>query len=70
MTLQLLDMARLRLRLAATHPDRSGGIGFLGQYPILFVGVVFALSCVAASESWNPIKRGGKSAGTVKELCQ
>jgi hypothetical protein len=60
LTLLLLDMARLRLRLAATHPDRSGGIGFLGQYPTLFVGVAFALSCVAASAALREILFAGQ----------
>jgi len=47
----LWDFANLRLRLVATHPDRCGGIGFLGMFPPMFAVLVFALSCVAASEA-------------------
>ena len=65
LTLLLLDMARLRLQLAATHPDRSGGIGFLGQYPTLFAGVVFALSCVAASAALKEILFAGQDLTSV-----
>ena len=43
------DISQLKLRLVATHPDRSGGIGFLGLYPLLFIGFVFAFSTVVAS---------------------
>lgn len=45
----LWDISRLRLKLVATHPDRSGGIGFLTLYPALFSILVFALSSLTAS---------------------
>jgi hypothetical protein len=45
------DISKLKLRLVATHPDRSGGIGFLGLYPLLFAGFVFAFSAVVASSA-------------------
>ncbi len=45
----LWDVSKLKLRLVATHRDLSGGIGFLGLYPLLFAGFVFAFSTVIAS---------------------
>lgn len=45
----LRHLAKLKLRLVATHPDRSGGIGFLSHFPPTFAPLVFALSCVVAS---------------------
>lgn len=45
----LAQIARLDLRLVATHPDRAGGLMFIGQYPIAFQAFAFAVSSVAAS---------------------
>ncbi|MBL8224195.1 MAG: hypothetical protein JNM50_02605 [Chromatiales bacterium] len=45
----LADIARLPLRLHAAHPDGLAGLGFLGGYPIAFLGLFFALSCVLAT---------------------
>jgi hypothetical protein len=47
--LLLRDLARLDLRLVATHPDGMGGIGFIGRYPNVFAAFVFALSSVVAA---------------------
>jgi len=55
LTRLLWDIAALDLRLVATHPDRSGGIGFLGLYPTVFAGLVFALSCVTAATGLQAI---------------
>ena len=32
------------------HPDRSGGLGFLANFPGIFSGFVFALSSVGATQ--------------------
>jgi hypothetical protein len=40
----LRNVSRLPLRLNATHPDRSGGLGFLGQAAHAFVPVILAQS--------------------------
>jgi hypothetical protein len=48
-TVLLRDLSQLNLRLVATHPDRSGGIGFLGMFPPTFASLAFALSCTAAA---------------------
>ena len=45
----LRDIARCDLRLVATHPDRCGGIAFIGQYPKTYMMFVFALSTVVAA---------------------
>ena len=43
-TIFLRDMARLKLRLVATHPDRAGGLGFLGTAHTSLGIFAFALS--------------------------
>jgi hypothetical protein len=43
-------IARLDLSLVPTHPDRAGGLGFLGEMPLLFGPVVLAISAVFASQ--------------------
>lgn len=45
----LRRISRLPLRLVPTHPDRSGGLGFLEDIPLIFSPVVFAMSAVIAS---------------------
>ena len=45
-TIFLRDMARLKLQLVATHPDRAGGLGFLGTAHISLAIFAFALSCI------------------------
>ena len=45
----LYRIARCELRLIASHPDRSGGLGFLGSSLQAFAPVAFAFSTIAAS---------------------
>lgn len=45
----LREIARCDLRLVATHPDRCGGLAFIGQYPQTYVLFVFSLSLVIAA---------------------
>jgi hypothetical protein len=42
-------IARLRLSIVPTHPDRTGGLGFLARFPATFAPVVFAMSAVTAA---------------------
>lgn len=42
-------LAKLGLSLVPTHPDRSGGLGFLGRFPVVFAPVVLAIATVLAS---------------------
>ena len=42
----LHDLSRLDLNLVATHPDRAGGLGFLGGAHVTLAIFAFAFSCV------------------------
>jgi hypothetical protein len=42
-------IARLRLSIVPTHPDRTGGLAFLARFPAAFAPVVFAMSAVTAA---------------------
>src|SRR5262245_60028754 len=42
-------IAQLDLRLVPTHPDQTGGLGFLEQAPLAFSPIILALSAVIAS---------------------
>ena len=66
--LLLRDLARLDLRLVATHPDGAGGLAFIGQYPNAFAAFVFALSCVLGAAIAQHLLRGGLSAATYGQL--
>jgi hypothetical protein len=66
--LLLRDLARLELRLVATHPDGAGGIAFIGQYPNAFTAYVFALSCVLGAAIAHTLLQGGLSAATYGQL--
>jgi hypothetical protein len=59
--LMLRDIARCDLRLVATHPDRCGGIAFIGQYPKTYLMFVFALSCVVAAGVLKTVVYAGAS---------
>jgi hypothetical protein len=45
-TLFLRDMARLNLNTVVTHPDRAGGLGFLGVAHVSIALFPFAVSCI------------------------
>lgn len=45
----LRKLAKLELRLVATHPDGKGGLAFVGQYPNAYATFIFAVSCVVAA---------------------
>ncbi|QRY70247.1 hypothetical protein JVX98_19885 [Ensifer sp. PDNC004] len=45
----LRKIARLELRLVATHPDGKGGLGFLSQYPNAYMFFVFGMSAAIAA---------------------
>jgi hypothetical protein len=57
----LRDIARCDLRLVATHPDRCGGIAFIGQYPKTYLMFVFALSCVVGANVLKSVVFAGAS---------
>ena len=66
--LLLRDLARLELRLVATHPDGAGGLAFIGQYPNAFAAFVFALSCVLGAAIAHTLLRGGLTATAYGQL--
>jgi hypothetical protein len=62
----LRDLAKCELRLVATHPDGSGGIAFISQYPKTYVLFVFALSTVVSSGVLMHVVYSGASLLTFK----
>jgi hypothetical protein len=66
--LLLRDLARLDLRLVATHPDGAGGVACIGQYPNAFAAFVFALSCVLGAAIAQHLLRGGLTATAYGQL--
>ena len=48
-TFFLRDLARLNLNLVATHPDRAGGLGFLGGAHVTLAIFAVAFSCVLSA---------------------
>ncbi len=66
--LLLRDLARLELRLVATHPDGAGGLAFIGQYPNAFAAFVFALSCVLGAAIAHTLLRGELTAAAYGQL--
>jgi len=45
----LSDLARLKFRLVATHPDGHGGLAFLSRYPNAYVMFVLGISAVVGA---------------------
>ena len=66
--LLLRDLARLELRLVATHPDGAGGLAFIGQYPNAFAAFVFALSCVLGAAIARTLLQGELTAPAYGQL--
>ena len=54
----LLQIARLELHLVPTHPDGSGGLGYLEVVQIHFVPLIFALSALQAASCAEEIVAG------------
>ncbi|MDM0075610.1 hypothetical protein QTH90_14500 [Variovorax sp. J2P1-59] len=59
--LMLYDIARCDLRLVATHPDRCGGLAFMGQYPQTYVLFVLAESTVVSATVLKLVVHGDAS---------
>jgi hypothetical protein len=64
----LRDLARVELRLVATHPDGAGGLAFIGQYPNAFAAFVFALSCVLGAAIAQKLLQSGLTAAAYGQL--
>jgi hypothetical protein len=52
-TLLLWKLSRMPLDLVATHPDRAAGLGFVGNYPTLFVGLVLGFGTPIGAKLLN-----------------
>lgn len=59
--LLLRDIARCDLRLVATHPDRCGGLAFIGEYPQTYLLFVFSVSLVIAATVLKQVIYAGAS---------
>jgi hypothetical protein len=57
----LWQISRLNLRLTAAHPDRSGGIGFLGKSSYAFVPILFAQGALLAGLIASRVLYEGRS---------
>ena len=64
--LMLRDIARCELRLVATHPDRCGGLAFIGQYPKTYVLFVFSISTVVAATVLKSVVFAGTALASFK----
>lgn len=65
-SLFLLRLARMDLKVVATHPDAHGGLGFLGLSPIGFAPVAFALSSAIGGNWRNEILHYGSRLASFK----
>lgn len=65
-TLFALRLSRLDLKLAPTHPDGHGGLGFLGLTPIAFTPTAFAATTVIAGAWRHQILHSGADLMTLK----
>ncbi len=57
----LFRVSRLRLQLLPAHPDRSGGLGFLGKSTLAFTPFLFAQGALLAGQIANRIFYAGQS---------
>jgi hypothetical protein len=62
----LFRLSRLRLELTPTHPDRAGGLGFLGWGLISFALVLMAISAVMSGGFAYEIIHRGSSLAELK----
>lgn len=57
----LWKVSRLNLRLTPTHPDRAGGLGFLGNSAFAFAPILFAQGALLAGLIASRIFYGGQN---------
>jgi hypothetical protein len=55
----LLRVSHLKLHLPALHPDRAGGLGFLGETSLAFAPLLFAHSALLAGQIASRILYNG-----------
>jgi hypothetical protein len=64
----LFRVSRLRLQLLAGHPDRAGGLGFLGKTSYAFIPLLFAQGALASGQIAGRIFFEGRSLLSFKML--
>ena len=57
----LFQVSRLKLQLLPAHPDRAGGLGFLGGSTLAFTPFLFAQGALLAGQIANRILYNGRS---------
>jgi hypothetical protein len=62
----LAKISRLGLRLIATHPDRAGGLGFLGYGHARFAAILGPISVVVSAAVVSDIYYGGATLDSFK----
>jgi hypothetical protein len=62
----LFKVSRLDLELTPTHPDRTGGLGFLGWGLVSFAPVLMAVSAVLSAAFADEILHKGESLESLK----
>jgi hypothetical protein len=62
----LFRVSRLDLELTPTHPDRAGGLGFLGWGLVSFAAVLMAVSAVVSAAFADQILHRGESLDSLK----
>jgi hypothetical protein len=67
----LFRTSRLQLRLSPLHPDREGGIGFVGTSSLAFAPLLFALSALLSGHIASRILYNGESlfSSEIAILC-
>jgi hypothetical protein len=65
----LWKVSRLNLRLTAAHPDRAGGIGFLGGSSYAFAPILFAQGALLAGWIANRVLYEGRGLLSFKMLA-
>lgn len=64
----LKQLVRINLRCVATHPDTSGGLGFLTHAQLFFGFIAFASSAVVTGAFANSIAYQGATVSSLKFL--
>ncbi len=62
----LWRVSRLKLRLSPLHPDRAGGIGFLGETSYAFAPILFAQGAMLAGIIFSHVVYQGESLKSFK----
>jgi hypothetical protein len=66
-TMLLVQTSRLALRLEPTHPDLTGGLGFLEQATMAFLSLQVAAGAVLGGRLLMDLGRSDSGVGTVKQ---